>query len=374
MKFFKIAILVLVACMMMTVYHVNGRALTQKDFEKDIILYLHSSHVLAQNRLVGIDTTNPKVMPQVKEGRTLVPLRFIAENLGAKVEFNAPKREVTISYDGRIAKVIIDQKKYTIDDEPLEFDVPPQIFENRTLVPLRALCEKVLRKTVFFNKGIIIISDQSKIIEDKIISQLVTELTQSLGTFQLKEPTKEDIRIKIQTTIGDICIRLFPKDAPKAVENFLKLAQDSYYNGIIFHRVFDDFMIQGGDPTGTGMGGKSIFGKPFEDEFSPRLLFLRGALAMANSGPNTNGSQFFIVQKPNLDLDLEMALRQRGVDEERLELYKQHGGTPWLEQRHTVFGQVYEGLDVVDKIAKAPADDAGRPKEAIKIVSLQMIQ
>ena len=115
---------------------------------------------------------------------------------------------------------------------------------------------------------------------------------------QLRKPQAGDITATMKTTMGEIQILLFPDAAPKAVENFTTHAKNGYYDGLIFHRVIPDFMIQGGDPTGTGMGGESIWGKHFEDEFSPDYHNLRGALSMANAGPGTNGSQFFIVQAP----------------------------------------------------------------------------
>lgn len=157
-------------------------------------------------------------------------------------------------------------------------------------------------------------------------------------------PQEGDKLVTMETSMGTIKIRLFADKTPKTVENFIGLAAKQYYNGIIFHRVIPDFMIQGGDPTGTGMGGESLWGAPFEDEFVPELKNLRGALSMANAGPGTNGSQFFIVQK--------------------------QGGTPWLDGHHTVFGQVYEGMDVVDAIAAVETDPMDKPLQEIKIVSL----
>lgn len=115
------------------------------------------------------------------------------------------------------------------------------------------------------------------------------------GEYQLRPPAKGDTIAVMKTSLGDIKIKLFPKEAPKAVENFSKLAQSGYYNNLIFHRVIDEFMIQSGDPKGNGTGGQSIWGKTFEDEFNKNLHNYRGALSMANSGTNTNGSQFFIV-------------------------------------------------------------------------------
>lgn len=173
----------------------------------------------------------------------------------------------------------------------------------------------------------------------------------------------------IKTNFGDIKVQLFPKQAPKSVENFVGLAQKGYYDGIIFHRVIPDFMIQGGDPTGTGMGGESLWGKPFEDEFSQEVFNLRGALSMANAGPNTNGSQFFIVQKPQLDAGMSDQMKQAGYPEEIVIAYG-NGGTPWLDFRHTVFGAVSDGMDIVDKIA---ATETGMQDKPVKDVVIETI-
>ena len=173
----------------------------------------------------------------------------------------------------------------------------------------------------------------------------------------------------IKTNFGDIKVQLFPKQAPKSVENFVGLAQKGYYDGIIFHRVIPDFMIQGGDLTGTGMGGESLWGKPFEDEFSQEVFNLRGALSMANAGPNTNGSQFFIVQKPQLDAGMSDQMKQAGYPEEIVTAYG-NGGTPWLDFRHTVFGAVSDGMDIVDKIA---ATETGMQDKPVKDVVIETI-
>lgn len=153
----------------------------------------------------------------------------------------------------------------------------------------------------------------------------------------------------IETSMGTIEVELDRKDAPKTVENFVKLAKKGYYNGVIFHRVIDGFMIQGGDPTGTGSGGESIYGKPFEDEFVPtRKHDSPGILSMANAGPNTNGSQFFITLVP----------------------------TPWLDGKHTIFGKVVKGMDVVKAIGKVKTTKPGdRPvKEVVmKKVSIKSL-
>jgi cyclophilin family peptidyl-prolyl cis-trans isomerase len=147
----------------------------------------------------------------------------------------------------------------------------------------------------------------------------------------------------LHTSEGAIELELYPNDAPKTVENFIKLSQDGFYNGVIFHRVIPDFMIQGGDPTGTGTGGP---GYEFEDEFNEHKV-VRGALAMANAGPNTNGSQFFIVTAE---------------------------ATPWLDGKHTVFGRVTSGMEVVDRIAQADRDANDRPRETISIEHVELSQ
>lgn len=175
----------------------------------------------------------------------------------------------------------------------------------------------------------------------------------------------------LKTNQGEIKIQLFPEQAPMTVENFIRLAQKGYYDGTIFHRVISDFMIQGGDPEGNGTGGESIWGHPFEDELSRELFNIRGALSMANSGPNTNGSQFFIVQNKNMPKRYIKQMEPAGYPKEIIHAYKQ-GGTPWLDGRHTVFGQVITGMDVVDKIAKSKKDKMDKPLEDITIESIQV--
>ena len=146
---------------------------------------------------------------------------------------------------------------------------------------------------------------------------------------------------KMHTTEGTIEIELFDEDAPKTVENFTKLARDGFYDGVIFHRVIPDFMIQGGDPEGTGTGGP---GYTFEDEINDHKV-VRGALAMANAGPNTNGSQFFLVTTE---------------------------AAPWLDGKHTVFGQVTGGMEAVDAIEATPTGPGDRPLDAPRIESIEL--
>ncbi len=189
-----------------------------------------------------------------------------------------------------------------------------------------------------------------------------------------QEVSENEIKAVMHTSMGDITLKLFPNVAPKTVENFVKLSQDNYYNGIIFHRVIEDFMIQGGDPTGTGMGGESTYGSAFEDEFSQEAFNLYGALSMANAGPNTNGSQFFIVQLKNVPAQMLSQLEEAGYPADIINAYTEQGGTPWLDQRHTVFGHVIEGMDVVENIAKVEKGAQDKPVEDIVINSVTIEQ
>ena len=177
----------------------------------------------------------------------------------------------------------------------------------------------------------------------------------------------------IKTNLGDMSIKLFPDHAPKTVANFLGLAKQGYYDGIIFHRVIEEFMIQGGDPTGTGMGGESIYGDSFEDEFSEELYNVRGALSMANAGPNTNGSQFFIVQNSKIPYAKKELVRG-GWPEEIAEIYAANGGTPHLDRRHTVFGQLVgeESYKTLDKIATVETGAQDRPVEDVVIETIEV--
>lgn len=218
--------------------------------------------------------------------------------------------------------------------------------------------------------------------------------------YQLEKPNENEEIAVVNTNKGSFKIRFFSEEAPKAVENFKSLAKKGYYNGIIFHRVIKDFMIQGGDPTGTGTGGESIWGKDFEDEFSPNLFNITGSLSMANRGPNTNSSQFFINnQKPEsfggwdyfqnaYDVykshPKEFTKRYGGtldmskVTDEIKALYQNNGGSPHLDgyyntakRGHTVFGQVFEGMDTVETISNAETDNMSKPLEEIKIESIK---
>ena len=176
-----------------------------------------------------------------------------------------------------------------------------------------------------------------------------------------------------KTNHGDMRIKLFPDHAPKTVANFIALSKDGYYDGVIFHRIIKDFMIQGGDPTGTGMGGESIYGESFEDEFSEELYNVRGALSMANAGPNTNGSQFFIVQNQHLPYS-KKEIARGGWPEPIAEIYAEQGGTPHLDRRHTVFGQLADeaSYEVLDAIAGVETGAMDKPVEDVVIETIEI--
>lgn len=213
------------------------------------------------------------------------------------------------------------------------------------------------------------------LLDDGIWKALVTlGLVEKELNFPQLHLEKEDLpTARIKTNHGDLVIKLFPEHAPKTVANFIALAKDDYYDGVIFHRIIKDFMIQGGDPTGTGMGGSSIYGERFEDEFSEELYNIRGALSMANAGPNTNGSQFFIVQNSHLPYS-KKEIARGGWPEPIAERYAEQGGTPHLDRRHTVFGQLADAAsyEVLDAIASVETDHSDKPKEDVVILGIEV--
>ena len=182
---------------------------------------------------------------------------------------------------------------------------------------------------------------------------------------QLDLAAAQGPKATIKTNQGTIEVQLFEKLAPKTVKNFVELAKQGYYDGVTFHRVIPDFMIQGGDPTGTGRGGESSYGHPFEDEFADQLFNFNGALSMANAGPNTNGIQFFIVSNEHVPANMIDQMKMVGYPQEVIDHYQEYGGTPWLDHRHTVFGQVIKGMDVVQKISKVKRDQMDKPKDDV---------
>lgn len=226
--------------------------------------------------------------------------------------------------------------------------------------------------------------------------QKAEEHTAAPDILQAQMPQEGDEIAVITTSAGVVKMMFYPEEAPKAVENFKTLAKNGYYDGLLFHRVIENFMVQTGDPEGTGAGGESCWGEPFADEISSKLHYYRGAVAMANRGANTNGSQFFIVQQKDVQEDALKVLQEaRDNNEEELgvtltdgnyytfsqlfpdtvlDYYKKQGGSVHLEyvfgNPYTIFGQVFEGLDVIDAIAAAETDKNDKPTEDITIESI----
>lgn len=193
---------------------------------------------------------------------------------------------------------------------------------------------------------------------------------------QFRTPSAEDPVAIFDTSLGEIRAVLFPEQAPLAVENFVSLAQEGFYDGLTFHRVIEDFLIQSGDPTGTGTGGQSIWGEPFDDEISDALHNYTGALSMSNVGEDSNTSQFFIVATGNDTVSEELAqqMTAAGWRQEVVDAYRSCGGAPYLDSRCTVFGQVYQGMEVVYEIAAQATDENDKPRETILLNSVQIFQ
>lgn len=196
----------------------------------------------------------------------------------------------------------------------------------------------------------------------------------AIDLIQFKAPAAGAKTATIKTTAGDIKLVLFPDEAPKAVENFIALAEKGYYNGLSFYEVAPTVHISTGDPKNDGTGGESSFdGKPFPDEYSLNLWHFNGAVAMDNGGiPDTNASRFFIVQNTEISDELLDKMMDGGFPEKVINQYLETGGVPNYDFRDTVFGHVIEGMDVVEKIAAAPRDEENKPKEDITITSIEI--
>lgn len=191
------------------------------------------------------------------------------------------------------------------------------------------------------------------------------------SALQLAAPKPGDTIATITTDRGTIKAVLFPDAAPKAVENFVALAKDGYYDGVLFHRVVEDFLIQSGDPTGTGTGGQSVWGASFACEYPPQLHNYSGALAMVSDANGQNNSQFYIVttRPDSVSQKLAQKLLAAGFDREVVSTYREVGGAPYLDCKSTVFGQIYSGMEIADEI-DAAATVAERPKKEIHIQSI----
>lgn len=213
---------------------------------------------------------------------------------------------------------------------------------------------------------------QNKTKEDSKVS---VDYNQSAQKQMAKPEAGQTVAIIHVKNYGDVKVKFFEDVAPKAVENFTTHAKEGYYNGVIFHRVIKEFMIQGGDPEGTGMGGESIWEEDFAEELSPELVPYRGSLCMASRGLENSpslGSQFFITQA-NYDEQMASYMQSYGYPADLLEQYKNYGGYLSLYQQYTVFGQVYEGMEIVDKIASVETDEGDKPVEDVVIESIEVV-
>lgn len=305
-----------------------------------------------------------------------MPLREVGEKiLGANVYWDSNTKSATLTLGNNKVVVQIGSSNIYINDRAAALDAPAYIDNSLTYVPLRAIAEG-FGLNVGYNNGTITINSNSSDNNEYMVTDLP----------QLQRAQTGDTIAVMHTNYGDMSFRLFPEYAPLAVENFITHSKDGYYNGVIFHRVINNFVIQAGDPTGTGMGGESIWGDEFEDEFSPNLRNFRGALCMANAGPDTNGSQFYIVQERDASQftsEIEQFAEQPVSNDLNitysdiypqnvLDSYKKLGGYPSLDFGYTVFGQIEDGMDVVDKIAAVKTNDLDKPVEDIIIYSIDI--
>jgi len=326
--------------------------------------------------------------PVIVDGRTLVPLRGVFEALGFTVDWDQDTLTASLVDANYEVLITIDEDNFTANGWERALDVPAMLMEGRTMLPIRTVLE-----TVGFG---VAWDEDTNTVEIMTALRTTADLTPNLNAIenQLAPPAPGEQIAIFRTNHGDIYVRLFPQYAPMAVENFVTHAQNGFYDGVVFHRIIPNFMIQGGDPEGTGMGGESIWGVPFGDEFSHNLRHMRGALSMANAGPATNGSQFFIVERTeqtpghldriagyfeNFDTPSNRGRMAGDIwTAEILEWYLEHGGTYHLDFNHTVFGQVFAGQDVVDALAIVETDGpwpdgADRPLEDVIIITIDIV-
>ncbi|MDC2828825.1 peptidylprolyl isomerase [Limosilactobacillus mucosae] len=189
---------------------------------------------------------------------------------------------------------------------------------------------------------------------------------------QLQIEDEKGTIVTLHTDKGDITAKLFDDLAPKTVKNFIELAKKDYYNNLSFFRVIPNMMIETGDPTGTGSGGESIYGGSFEDEYNKWVFNFNGALSMANQGVDSNRSAFFIVTSRTVNSEDAKSMKGAGYPDEVIEHYEKVGGSPWFDQRHTVFGQVMSGMDVAQEIAAVRRDLNDRPLEDVLLKSIEI--
>jgi peptidyl-prolyl cis-trans isomerase B (cyclophilin B) len=196
-------------------------------------------------------------------------------------------------------------------------------------------------------------------------------------TYQMSTPKAGDTVAFLETNKGTIKIKLFPNEVPEAVESFTKLAEKGYFNGLNFYSVIKNSMIKSGDPKNDGTGGQSIWGKPFEDEFTLKLHHFRGALSMDSTGMSTNGSRFFIVQNKKITdsktiADMNAQKKSLAMNSKLYDLFMKNGGEPSLDWKNTIFGQVYDGIKIVDSIASVEVDSKSKPVKDVIINKVEI--
>jgi cyclophilin family peptidyl-prolyl cis-trans isomerase len=299
-----------------------GVAATEPSATTDISLSLN-----------GIKQTYDRAPVQIND-RVLVPMRSLLESMDVQVTWDEPTQTVTAAKGGHVTRLTIGSTVAERNGQTYQLDVAPQVIDDRTMVPVRFLAES-------FGFDV-------KWIEDK---RMVKICTVGCGAYPSEPPmlidTRKEYTAVLDTDKGVIKIKLFDNEAPKTVNNFVFLARDNFYDGVKFHRIIQNFVIQTGDPTGTGHGGP---GYQFADELPPVKPYAKGIVAMANAGKNTNGSQFFIGSGDQVEFLNE---------------------SPF----YTVFGEVTEGLDIVTAIAATPvqANRYGEPSQPVNDIHIKTI-
>ncbi len=322
------------------------------------------------------------------DGTTFFPLRELLNNLGISnedIKWDATTKTVTFTTDNYTSSFTVGKSEYTSNGVVFKMPVAPFIQDSNTYLPIRYVANSIGIK-VGYDDGL----KQILLTTPKYTTPMVYS-TNDLP--QLQPVQKGENLATLHTNYGDITMRFFGEYAPQSVFNFLSLADEGYYDGITFHRVINDFVIQGGDPTGTGSGGESIFGSDFDNEVSPFLRHFPGAVAMANAGPNTNGSQFYIVESDTVEgsvaeeleyfknnpyelldtVDFDFYLSEF-ISPIVADLYLKNGGLPTLDSQYTVFGQVIDGMDVVHKIAEVKTNNSDKPLEDVIIQSIDIYE
>lgn len=318
-----------------------------------------------ENEIVNVDGTN------------FFPMRELLNNLGVSdenIEWNSTSKSVDFSSKYFDASFQIGNNNYSSNEVVQDIDVAPFIYNEKAYLPIRYVANSL---------GYFVEYD------DETKTTILTSPKELFGIPETKDELvqlapliENEVLATFDTNYGQFTAKLFPEYAPLAVENFTTLSQDGYYDGLKFHRVIEDFVIQGGDPNGNGTGGESIYGGDFDNEVTGYLRHFNGALAMANSGPDTNGSQFYIVSSDNISDDYKQALINMKENPDGLSLgfqnemlyspvvvdaYLEYGGVPHLDFSYTVFGQIVDGMDIVEKINQVETNEENLPIEDVII-------